>query len=432
MLDNFPKKYIILIAVLAIFSVVLSSSLSDTSEDHNVYEEIVDATLTPQYEFGFNINAYNVVHDTVKSGDSFGGILERYKMSYPDIYNIVEKTKETYDLSRIGVGKPFTLLRTNDSLQEPQCFIYQPNKLEYVVIQLDDENAPYVEQRQITIETKVAAGVISSSLSETMDGLGLPYQLINDMSDIYAWTIDFFRLYEGDEFKIIYDQRMIDDSVYGGIDKIQAALFKHRGREFYAFNYDGVPRAEFSTTYFDEEAGSLQRTFLTSPVQFSSISSRYNLSRRIALYGNKVRPHKGTDFAAPMGSEILATADGIVEKSSYTGGNGNYVKIKHNRTYSTQYLHMKKRNVNVGQVVKQGDVIGYVGMTGNTSGPHVCYRFWKNGVQVDPFKEKLPKSKNVPANLIEHYKTFISPLKKRLDNIPMPREKSAVLASNTI
>jgi murein DD-endopeptidase MepM/ murein hydrolase activator NlpD len=432
MLDNFPKKYIILIAVLAIFSVVLTSSLSDTSEDHNVYEEIVDATLTPQYEFGFNINAYNVVHDTVKSGDSFGAILERYKMSYPDIYNIVEKTKETYDLSRIGVGKPFTLLRTNDSLQEPQCFIYQPNKLEYVVIQLDDENAPYVEQRQITIETKVAAGVISSSLSETMDGLGLPYQLINDMSDIYAWTIDFFRLYEGDEFKIIYDQRMIDDSVYGGIDKIQAALFKHRGREFYAFNYDGVPRAEFSTTYFDEEAGSLQRTFLTSPVQFSSISSRYNLSRRIALYGNKVRPHKGTDFAAPMGSEILATADGIVEKSSYTGGNGNYVKIKHNRTYSTQYLHMKKRNVNVGQVVKQGDVIGYVGMTGNTSGPHVCYRFWKNGVQVDPFKEKLPKSKNVPANLIEDYKTFISPLKKRLDNIPMPRQKSAVLASNTI
>ena len=431
MFNNFPKKYAVILAALGIFVVVLTLSLSSSPEEHDVYEEIENAELTPQYEFGFNINAYNVVHDTVKSGDSFGTILERYRMGYPEIQSIVNKTKGTFDLGRLVAGKPFTLLRTDDSLQEPQCFIYQPNKLEYVVIQLDDENDPYVEQRPVRIETKVAAGTINNSLSETMDGLGLPYQLINEMSDIYAWTIDFFRLQEGDEFKIIYDQRIIDDSVYGGIDRIQAALFKHRGRVFYAFNYDGVPRSEYSTTYFDESAKSLQRAFLKSPVQFSRISSRYNLNRRIAFYGNKVRPHKGTDFAAPIGSEILATADGVVEKSSFTSANGNYVKIKHNRTYSTQYLHMKSRNVREGQSVRQGQVIGYVGMTGNTSGPHVCYRFWKNGVQVDPLKEKLPQSKQVPDHLMEQYRAFIAPLKKRLDSIPMPSEKLASLASNT-
>ncbi len=433
MIKKIPLKFVFILFVLTAFIIALFASITnENEEDDCCFEEVEEAILTPQFEFGFNVNEYNVIHDTVESGDSFGAILERNKIGYPQILNIVEKTKSTFDLSRIQVGKPFTLLLSNDSIPEPQCFIYQPNKLEYVVIQLDDENAPYIEQRPLTIQTKTASGTISSSLSETMDGLGLPYQLINDMSDIYAWTIDFFRLYEGDEFRIIYDQRMIDDSIYGGIDQVRAAYFKHRGRAYYAFNYDGVPEAEYHTTYFDESAQSLQRTFLRAPVQFSRISSRYNLKRRIALYGNKVRPHKGTDFAAPIGTEILATADGIVEKSSFTKGNGNYVKIKHSRIYSTQYLHMQKRNVSVGQSVRQGDVIGYVGMTGNTSGPHVCYRFWKNGLQVDPFKEDLPESKSVPESLLKNYNAFILPIKSRLDSITIPEiNRNLSEASNT-
>jgi murein DD-endopeptidase MepM/ murein hydrolase activator NlpD len=249
-----------------------------------------------------------------------------------------------------------------------------------------------------------------------MDSQGLPYQLINDMSDIYAWTIDFFRLQKGDKFKIIYNERFIEDSIYAGIKSIDAAYFEHNNELFYAFNYK-VDSLKKTTEYYDEKTQSLQRTFLRAPVQFSNISSRYNLKRRIALYGNRVKAHKGTDFAAPVGTEILATADGRVIESRRKGGNGNYVKIRHNSTYSTQYLHMKKRLVKVGQYVKQGDVIGLVGMTGNTSGPHVCYRFWKNGKQVDPFKQKLPAGKAIPESHKIKYEEFILPLKLDLDNI---------------
>jgi murein DD-endopeptidase MepM/ murein hydrolase activator NlpD len=161
----------------------------------------------------------------------------------------------------------------------------------------------------------------------------------------------------------------------------------------------------------------LRRAFLKAPVEFKRISSRFNLNRRIALYGNRRRPHKGTDFAAAVGTPIVSTANGTVIKSSYTRGNGNYVKVKHNSTYSTQYLHMKKRKVKVGEYVKQGQVIGWVGMTGNTSGPHVCYRFWKNGVQVDPFKQKLPEAEPISEELKVKYLDFIAPISKQLDEI---------------
>jgi murein DD-endopeptidase MepM/ murein hydrolase activator NlpD len=171
------------------------------------------------------------------------------------------------------------------------------------------------------------------------------------------------------------------------------------------------------TDYYDAEANNLRRAFLKAPVKFSRISSRYNLKRRIKYYGNRVRPHKGTDFAAPVGTPILATADGVVSKSEKKGGNGNYVKIRHNSTYDTQYLHMKKRNVKVGKHVAQGDVIGWVGMTGNTGGPHVCYRFWKNGKQVDPFKQDLPLSKPLQKKYQEIYFDHISPLKQQLDEL---------------
>ena len=156
---------------------------------------------------------------------------------------------------------------------------------------------------------------------------------------------------------------------------------------------------------------------MKAPVQYSRISSRYNLKRRIAYYGNKVRPHKGTDFAASVGTPIMATANGTVVESTRRGGNGKYVKIRHNATYSTQYLHMSKRAVKKGDYVKQGDIIGYVGMTGNTGGPHVCYRFWKNGAQVDPFKQKLPEAEPISDSLKIKYLEFIKPIRTRLDNI---------------
>ena len=255
-------------------------------------------------------------------------------------------------------------------------------------------------------------------MSETMESLNLPNNLIYGMADdIYAWSIDFTRVQPGDNFKVIYKERIIaEDSTHAGIYSIDASYFQHRGKNIYAFNYP-LPNTVNNSEYFDNNGKSLRKAFLKSPLKFSRITSRYNLKRRIKLYGYKVRPHKGTDFAAPLGTPIMATASGTVTKSEKRGGNGNYVKIRHNSTYSTQYLHMSKRLVNVGDYVNQGDVIGKIGMTGNTSGPHVCYRFWKNGKQVDPFKQKLPNAKSIPESNLKSYKDYIAPLKNRLDSI---------------
>lgn len=368
-------------------------------------------------EFGFNLNDYVVKRDTIRSGDSFGTILQRNNMNYPKIYQIAESAKDSYDIRKLQIGKPYTLLLSKDSLQTPQCFIYQENNIDYVVIHFADSIVTYKEKKPVTIVTKEASGVINNSLSVTMDSQGLPQALIGEMADIYAWTINFWKLQKGDRFKIIYRQRYIEDSIYAGLEGIDAAYFQHKDEDFYAFKFetDSVTK---SADFFDENAKSLRRAFLQAPVNFGRISSRYNLNRRIAYYGYALRPHKGTDFAAPIGTPILATANGTVTESTQRGGNGKYVKIKHNETYSTQYLHMRNQAVKKGQYVKQGDVIGYVGMTGNTGGPHVCYRFWKNGHQVDPFKEKLPTAESIPNHLLVKYQDFIIPLRERLDKIP--------------
>ena len=373
--------------------------------------------LVPEnIEFGFNLDNFKVKKDTIRFGDSFGEIMEENKIGYPKIYQITNKIKDSFDVRWLTAGKPYTVLSSKDSLEKPQVFIYQPNKVNYVVIHIGDSVYAYNKKKPITIVKKYASGVITSSLSESMDNQGLPYQLISDMSDIYAWTIDFFRLQKGDKFKIIYNERFIEDSIFAGIKSIDAAYFEHNNESFYAFNYKADSLKE-TVEYYDEKTQSLQRTFLKGPLKFSNVSSRFNLKRKIAFYGNRVKAHKGTDFAAPVGTEILATADGRIIESRRKGGNGNYVKIRHNSTYSTQYLHMKKRLVKVGQYVKQGDVIGQVGMTGNTSGPHVCYRFWKNGRQVDPFKQKLPAGKSVPKSQKTKYEQFILPIKHVLENI---------------
>ena len=258
-----------------------------------------------------------------------------------------------------------------------------------------------------------ASGIITSSLYETMKSIGVSDALTFYMADVYAWTIDFSRLYPGDRFKIIYEEKFVNDSLSVGIKKIKAAYFEHQNKPYYAFEFEDPQKG--IVDYFDDRAKNLRRAFLKAPVKFSRISSRYNLRRRIAYYGNRIRPHKGTDFAANVGTPILATANGVVVKSSYSKGNGNYVTLRHNETYSTQYLHMKRRKVRRGQKVAQGEVIGWVGMTGNTSGPHVCYRFWKNGRQVDPFKQKLPEAKPISEFSKKLFLEFIEPIKYQLD-----------------
>lgn len=387
--------------------------MSCGEENPEKISEIIKEKIITQ--FGYTLNNFTVKKDTVKSGDSFGSILENNNLFYPQIYNIVQKAKKVFDVRKINIGKPYTILFSKDSLKTPKVFIYQPNLIDYVVVSLTDSLWAEKKSKAVELLEFEAEGVITSSLSETMEEKKLSPLLSNELSEIYAWTIDFFRLEKGDNFKIIYSAKFVDDSIYVGLNRIHSAYFEHRGKPFYAIEFEtDSKRGLFE--YFDENGKNLRRAFLRAPVQFSRISSRYNLKRKIAYYG-RIRPHFGTDFAAPRGTPIRATASGTVVKSSYTRGNGNYVKIKHNGTYSTQYLHMDKRGVKVGQFVKQGDYIGTVGMTGNTSGPHVCYRFWKNGKQVDPLRQKLPEAKPISKELKKRYLTYMLPVKNQLDSI---------------
>ena len=414
------KKFIKILIVTSILTAIIFTTYYMISWIYNKNFDVeVFVKEKENIEFGFNLDNYKVDRDTIKFGDSFGEIMLRNKLSYSQIYNIVQSIKDSFDVRWLTAGKPYIILSSKDSLSNPQYFIYQPNLLNYVVIDFSnfDSITAYNEKKPFKIVKKSTSGIINNSLSETMDQNGLPWELINQLSDIYAWTIDFTRIQKGDRFKIVYNERYIEDTILVGIKSIDAAYFQHNGEELYAYNFV-VDSLKKTPEFFDQNGSSLQRTFLKSPLRFSNISSRYNLKRRIAYYGNKVRPHKGTDFAAPTGTPIMATADGKVIKSSYTRGNGYYVKIQHNNKYATQYLHMQKKGrVKQGQYVKQGEVIGRIGMTGNTSGPHVCYRFWKNGKQVDPFKQKLPPGKPVPKKLKANFDIYKIPLEESLNQI---------------
>ena len=379
----------------------------------------------PVFLFGYNLDRYTLVKDTIANNETLGVILDRHHVEYPTIYNIVNQIKDSFDVRKIKVGKPYTILAKKDSTEQAQVFIYHPSAIDYTIIDFKDSVATTrTEKLPIKTVTKTASGIIESSLFETLEKQKISPVLALGLSDIYAWTIDFYRIYKNDKFKVIYDQKYINDTIPVGIGKIHAAFFEHNGTPFYAFNFVADSIKGFDE-YFDDESRNLRKAFLKSPIKFGRISSRYNMRRYIKLYG-RIKPHLGTDFAAPVGTPIMSTANGTVIKSSYTRGNGNYVKVKHNATYSTQYLHMKKRAVKVGDVVKQGQVIGYIGMTGNTTGPHVCYRFWKNGRQVDALREKLPAAKPMPDSIKPHYFEYIQPIKAKLDSITYPVVKTPI------
>ena len=425
-----------LVALAGIGLVLINCKNDDSAKD--IEEDIAEVVEEKKIlEFGFNLNDYVVKRDTIRKGDSFGEIMERNKIGYPKIFEIAEKAKDTFDIARRLIpGKPYTLLCSKDSLEIPSTFIYQPNIEDYVVINFKDSIEAYTSKKPITYVEKTATGVIENNISETLDQKGISQVLAYKMADdIYAWTIDFRRLQKGDRFKVIYTDKYISDSIYAGVHDVKAAYFEHKGDSLYAFEFltDSIKGIR---DYFNDKAKNLRRAFLKMPVKFGRLSSRYNLKRRIAYYGNRVRPHKGTDFAAPVGTPIMATANGTVIESTRRGGNGKYVKIRHNDTYTTQYLHMSRQTVKKGDFVKQGDVIGLVGMTGNTGGPHVCYRFWKNGRQVDPFKQQLPEAKPISDSLKIRFLRHIKPIKQQLDNIffleAEPKKVETTITENPI
>lgn len=408
------------------FAIIILSFLVMTSCNEDVEKVSKKETIQLEVEkkpepkvYGFKLSDFEVILDTVKRGETFGVIMDRHGVTPGQVYQITQTIPDSVmNFRRINYGKPYMLLKSKDSTRKVEHFIYQKSVINYAVVSLDSIHG-LAKSKPVTIKQKTTSGVISSSLSAAIDEAGLDYLLTNRFADIYQWSVDFFKLQKGDQFKLIYKEKYIDDTIYAGLETIDAAVLKHKGREFYAFNFE-IDSLTGRTDFFDEEAGTLRSFFLKAPLKFSRISSRYT-GRRFHPVQRRWKAHKGTDYAAGTGTPIWSTADGVITKASYTSGNGNYVKVRHTNKYSTQYLHMSRKAVKVGQYVKQGEIIGYVGQTGLATGPHVCYRFWVNGRQVDPYKQDLPDAEPMKESLKPSYFEFIKPLRIKIDEVDYKR-----------
>lgn len=383
------------------------------SEEETIQEPPV------KMKFGLNLNDFRMESDSVKKNDFLSTILEKHGVSYRVVDQIAREYKDTFDIRKIRPFRPYRVLYDKSTPDSALYFIYEKSEESYVIFGLRDSIFARNGKHPVEYRVKEASGVISSSLSMTMQEENLRSKLALELADIYAWTIDFYRLQKGDFFKIIYKEKCIDNESVG-VGEILAADFNHGGEDFYSFLFknDSVPN------YFDENGESLKKAFLKSPLKFSRISSHYS-KRRFHPVLKRFKSHLGTDYAAPTGTPILAVGDGTVIESAYKRNNGNYVKIRHNSTFTTQYLHMSKRLVKVGQVVRQGQTIGLVGSTGLATGPHVCFRFWKNGEQVDHLKEKFPPSTPVKPDKKEEYNALMDSLKQKIMSIPL--KKNVVL-----
>ncbi len=364
----------------------------------------------PVIRFGLNWDEVVADSGVVTSGQSLSHLLNPAGVSFTTIAELVDATQAVYDVRKIRPERPYWLLRAQgDTLPGPEWFVYQPDGRRYVRYHLRD--SLFAEEARFPVDTVVRriSGTIESSLSADLEKMGAPFTLALAMANVYAWTVDFSRLQEGDTFDVLYEEEHVGGQRVGG-PRVIACHFSHYGRVIPAYRYDQGNGDD----YFDDSGASLRKAFLKAPVEFSRISSRYNLKRFHPVL-NRVKAHLGTDYAAPHGTPIVAVGDGTVIKSGYTSGNGNYVKIRHNGTYETQYLHMSKRAVRVGESVRQGQVIGYVGSTGLATGPHVCFRFWKNGKQVDHLREEFPPSEPIEDDHLAVFQTKVAEMKAELE-----------------
>jgi len=383
-------------------------------------EEVIETA--PAEMYNISVGEFLIVKETFKQNQPLSDILYPNHISYQTIQEVADQSKDIFNVRKLRAGNSYTLFLNKDSINSLAYMVYEIDQIDYLVFDFTDSVRVYRDKLPVTIVEKTASGIIETSLWNTMKDNNLDQELILSLADVYAWTIDFYHLQKGDSFKVVYRERQVDGK-FVDTDYIIAAEFTHYESPLraYLFESDGID------DYFDDEGKNLRKAFLRAPVKFSRISSRYS-NKRFHPVQKRFKSHLGTDYAANTGTPILATGDGVIVAATYGKYNGNYVKIKHNATYTTQYLHMSKRAVKVGATVKQGDVIGYVGSTGLASGPHVCYRFWKNGKQVNPYKQKLPDSKPVKEDEMEDFILLKDSLLLRLENIPIKNNQLSELA----
>ena len=399
--------------ILGITALIIGAfSISCKNESGTKSSTLVKDTLVFQdtivFEYGIIPDSLKRIDTTVNRNQTLSDLLSPWGVSAQQLNELVRKSDTVFNIRHIRSGYPYSLF-FNDTVLD--YMVYEKSPLEYVIFQFTDSTQVRLGVRPTSTKIKQSSGKISSSLYQTLADENLNPNLALKLANIYAWEIDFYRIQKGDSFIVRYEEIYVEDQPYG-IGEIIAANFIHFGKTFdaYRFVQDSVP------DYFDDNGNSLRRAFLKSPLKFGRISSRYN-PRRFHPVQKRYKAHKGTDYAAPYGTPILVTGSGTVIAATRSTFNGRYVKIKHNNTFTTQYLHMQgfAKGVRKGSFVRQGEVIGYVGSTGLATGPHVCYRFWKNGQQIDHLKEDFPPDTPVKPELKKQFILYADSLQSLLN-----------------
>jgi murein DD-endopeptidase MepM/ murein hydrolase activator NlpD len=364
----------------------------------------------PIMAYGIVVDSLEVVSDRIGRNEFLADILLRYGVDYSIIDKIARSPRELFDARKIRAGNDYTVITTLDSVPVALYFIYEQSPTQYVVFDLRDTLSVYKGEKEVVRKMNRASGTITSSLWNALVENGDDPNLANELSEIFAWTIDFFGIRNGDHYKVIYDKLYVEEK-YVGLGRVYAAYFGHAGHDFYACYFE----QDSTGDYFDEEGGSMRRTFLKAPLRYRRVSSGFSYSRMHPVLKYR-RPHLGVDYAAPAGTPVLAIGDGVVTFAAWTREGGYTVKIKHNGTYSTSYCHFSgfAKGIKQGVHVKQGQVIGYVGSTGLATGPHLDFRFYRNGQAIDPLKVKSPPAEPVGSAYLDAYRVYCDSLVNEL------------------
>lgn len=406
------------VALFLIVAAWFRFSGGDTQDKlHNLdaRETLTDAKPEPARDiFGLPADGYQRTEARVRRGQTLSHIFGNLGFTSRQIHDLSKNMAPVFRPSRIRQGNAYHTYTRGDSAQVLDYLVYEINDVDYLLFDFTDSLHVERGSRPVTTASAEAGGVIRTSLWNTVVNNDIHPELVLHMSRVLAWSVDFHRVREGDSFQVLYTEEYIGDQRHG-VAQVDAVRFVHRGREIEAFRFE----SDTLTGYYDREGNNVRKAFLRAPLEFVRITSRYSHSRLHPIHGDR-RPHLGTDYAAPHGTPILAVGDGVVTRASYTSGNGNYVRIRHTSVYETQYLHMSRfaTGIQPGARVEQGDVIGYVGSTGLATGPHVCFRFWKNGQQVDHLRLEFPSGDPLPEVYMDDFRGKAKRLSSKLDDIP--------------
>lgn len=411
------KRGIVVAIILAVSALFIFIIYQHQHKSPPVTIEITRDTLVRMPEikkvFGIPEDSFHIEQGRVKYNETLALLLRSHEMPAEKVYQVAVSFSEVFDTRKFKRGNHYYLFFSKDSLRTMDYFVYEIDPVNYVRVNLRDSIYAERGEKEVTSVRKTAAGTINSSLWSTMVGNNQNPELALELSEIYAWTINFFRINKGDEYKVIYDEQFID-TVSIGIGKIHAACIRHMGDGYYALAFSQSENND----YFDEEGNSLRRTFLKAPLRYSRISSGYSYSRFHPILKVR-RPHRGVDYAAATGTPVQSIGDGVISRKGYTKGAGYYIKVRHNSVYTSGYNHLSKyqRGMEVGKKVKQGDIIGYVGSTGYSTGPHLDFRVWKNGYPINPLNLEAPPVEPISEENLDTFRIVKSTYLTALDSL---------------